>query len=135
MTKISNKFHQVALSVINFLVIVESTALELEKVPTFSSFNPCPSLPSVTLDDRKKFHCLNIPFSNKSGPLYYLEFNILGDPGTVSRIGKKVFKHGRRSPWVSTLTEPFPNGQANAGSWLGTKNAVYYCAQSANNSS
>ena len=25
---------------------------------------------------------------------------------------------------------PFPNGQANAGSWLGTKNALYYCAQS-----
>ena len=39
----------------------------------------------------------------------------------------KVFKHRRKSPWV-----PFPNGQANAGSWLGTKNALYYCAQSAN---
>ena len=26
----------------------------------------------------------------------------------------------------------FQNGQANAGSWLGTKNALYYCAQSAN---
>ena len=36
------------------------------------------------------------------------------------------------SPWVLTLTGPFPNGQANAGSWLGTKNALYYCAQSAN---
>ena len=45
---------------------------------------------------------------------------------------KKVFKHGRKSPWVPTLTGPFPNGQANAGSWLGTKNALYYCAQSAN---
>ena len=36
------------------------------------------------------------------------------------------------SSWVLTLTGPFPNGQANAGSSLGTKNALYYCAQSAN---
>ena len=61
---------------------------------------------------------------------------ILGDPGAVSRAelkdATKVFKHGRKSPWVLTLTGPFPNGQANAGSWLGTKNALYYCAQSAN---
>ena len=59
---------------------------------------------------------------------------ILGDPGAVSRAGRKgatkVFKHGRKSPWVPTLTGPFPKGQANAGSrWLGTKNALYYCAQ------
>ena len=61
---------------------------------------------------------------------------ILGDPGTVSRAGRKgatkVFKYSRKSLWVPTLTGPFPNGQANAGSWLGTKNALYYCAQSAN---
>ena len=61
---------------------------------------------------------------------------ILGDPGAVSRAGRKgstkVFKHRRKSPWVPTLTGPFPNGQANAGSWLGTKKALYYCAQSAN---
>ena len=44
----------------------------------------------------------------------------------------KVFKHRRKRPWVPTLTGPFPNGQANAVSWLGTKNALYYCAQSAN---
>ena len=44
----------------------------------------------------------------------------------------KVFKHRWKSPWVPTLTRPFPNGQANAGSWLGTKNALYYCAQSTN---
>ena len=62
--------------------------------------------------------------------------HILGDPGAVSRAGRKVatkvFKHGWKSPWVPTLTRPFPKGQANAGSWLGTKNALYYCAQSAN---
>ena len=60
---------------------------------------------------------------------------ILEDPGAASRAGTKsatkVFNHRRRSPWVTTLTAPFPNGQANAGSWLGTKTALYYCAQSA----
>ena len=65
-----------------------------------------------------------------------LLWKILGDPGAVSRAGRKgatkVFKHRRKSPWVPTLTGPFPNGQANVGSWLGTKNALYYCAQSAN---
>ena len=62
---------------------------------------------------------------------------ILGDPGAVSRVGRKggtkVFKYGRKSPWVPTLTELFPKIQADAGSWLGTKNALYCCAQSANN--
>ena len=61
---------------------------------------------------------------------------ILGDPGAVSRAGlkgaTKVFKHGRKSPWIPTLIGPFPKGQGNAGSWLGTKNALYYSAQSAN---
>ena len=61
---------------------------------------------------------------------------ILGNPGAVSRAGlkgaTKVFKHGWKSPWVPTLTGPLPNGQENAGSWLGTKNALYYCAQSTN---
>ena len=37
---------------------------------------------------------------------------ILGDPGAVSRVGRKgatkVFKYKRKSPWVLTLTEPFP---------------------------
>ena len=61
---------------------------------------------------------------------------ILGDPGAVSRVGRKgatkVFNYGRKSPWVPTLTEIFPRIQADAGSWLGTKNSLYYCAQSAN---
>ena len=42
------------------------------------------------------------------------------------------FQVRRKSPWVPTLTELFPKIQADAGSWLGTKNALYYCAQSAN---
>ena len=48
------------------------------------------------------------------------DFFILGDPGAVSRAGRKgatkVFKHRRKSPWVPTLTGPFPNGQVNGGS-------------------
>ena len=62
---------------------------------------------------------------------------ILGDPGVVSRAGRKgatkVFKHKLKSPWLPTLTGPIPNGQANTGSWLDTRNALYHCAQSANN--
>ena len=62
--------------------------------------------------------------------------SILGDPGTVSRVGRKgetkVFKYEQKSPWVTTLTELFPKIQADAASWLGTKNALYYCAQWAN---
>ena len=62
--------------------------------------------------------------------------SILGDSGAVSRVGRKgatkVFKYGRKIPWVPTLTELFPKIQADAGSWLGTKDALYYCAQSAN---
>ena len=36
---------------------------------------------------------------------------VLGDPGAVSRVGRKgrtkVFKYGWKSPWVPTLTGPF----------------------------
>ena len=60
---------------------------------------------------------------------------ILGDPGAVSRVGRKggtkVFKYGWKSPCVPTFTELFPKIQTDAGSRLGTKNALYYCAQSA----
>ena len=34
----------------------------------------------------------------------------------------KVFKNGRKNPWVPSLTGLFPNGFANTGSWLGRKN-------------
>ena len=71
-----------------------------------------------------------------TSPLVLSGTIILGDPGAVSRAGgkgaTKVFKHRRKSPWVPTLIGPFPHGQVNAGSWLGTKNALYYCAQSRN---
>ena len=46
-------------------------------------------------------------------------------PRAVSRVGRKgwtnVFKYARKSPWVPTLAELFPQIQADAGSWLGTK--------------
>ena len=46
----------------------------------------------------------------------------------VGRKGRtKVFKYGRKSPWVPTLIELFPKIQADAGSYY-----YYYCAQSAN---
>ena len=59
-------------------------------------------------------------------------FIILGDPGVVSRAAREKVRRKWKSPWLPTLTGPFPNGQENAGNWLGTKNALYYCAQSAN---
>ena len=49
-----------------------------------------------------------------------LHLAILGDPGEVSRVGRKggtnVFKYGRKSPWVPSLTELFPKIQADTGS-------------------
>ena len=54
---------------------------------------------------------------------YHVDRSILGDPGAVSRVGRKgatkVFKYGRKrqkSPWVPTLTELFPKLQADVGS-------------------
>ena len=36
-------------------------------------------------------------------------YNILGDPGAVSRVRRKgatkLFKYGRKSPWVPTLID------------------------------
>ena len=45
---------------------------------TFSSFNLCPFSPSIATDDIKRFECLIIVFSNKTGPLL-LEFNWFED--------------------------------------------------------
>ena len=57
--------------------------------------------------------CTSIVFSN-------FTCDILGDPGEVSRVGRKggtkVFKYEQKSPWVPTLTELFPKIQADAGS-------------------
>ena len=66
-----------------------------------------------------------IAYSSQKG---ILRSNILGDPGALSRVGrkgeKKVFKYGQKSPWVPTLTDLFPKIQADAASWLGTKKCL-----------
>ena len=77
--KISSKFHQGALTIIIFLVIFADIARKLENVgPAVSSFNPCLSLPSVSIGHRKHFQCLNIVLTNKTGPLF-LELNLCED--------------------------------------------------------
>ena len=75
MKEIPNQFHHGALTIIFLSVIFADKAFKTEKVgPTFSNFNPCPSLPFVTTDDRKQFQCLNIVLNNKTRPLF-LKFN------------------------------------------------------------
>ena len=78
--------------------------------------------------EMSSFTELEITFWNTVSLLNYkkietstsLRKGILGDPGEVSRVGRKggtnVFKYGRKSPWVPTLTELFPKIQADAGS-------------------
>ena len=51
--------------------------------------------------------------------------------GLGERARRKISSTGERAPGYR-LTKLFPKIQADAGSWLGTKNALYYCAQSAN---
>ena len=87
----------------------------------------CPHVPfSVTCS----ITCPHTLYDNWQWANFVFSY-ILGDPGAVSRAGRKgatkVFKHRRKSPWVPTLTGPFPNGQAIAGSWLGTKCFVLLC--------
>ena len=59
--------------------MIAGNAFKLEKVcPTFASFDPCPSLPSVATDDRKQFQCVNIVLNDKTLPLF-LEFSCCED--------------------------------------------------------
>jgi len=54
-----------------FLVIFVGKAFKLEKAgPTFSSFNPSPSLSSVTTDEKKQFLCLDIVLHNTTSLLF-----------------------------------------------------------------
>ena len=64
MKKLSNKFHQGTLTMINFGDLCRHIALKLEKVgPIFLSLNPC------LCKDRKQFQCPNVAFiHNKPGP-------------------------------------------------------------------
>ena len=97
----------------------------------------CGRMSTLTFNnkERKVFPENQKEFKKKLAGIISVD-TILGDPGAVSRAERKgvtkVFKNRRKSHWVPTLTGPFPNGQVNAGSLSGTKNALYYCAQSAN---
>ena len=71
----------------------------------------------TTIGDRHRLRALCANTEKKTS---VYGCSILGDPGAVSRAGRKSatkgFKHRRKSPWVPSLTGPFPDGQANAGS-------------------
>ena len=91
----------------------------------------------VRMDFCRRFHVGRkwYKYCEKWRSLLFYCLSSSGNPGAVSRVRRngttKVFKHWRKSPWVPTLTGPFPNSQASTGSWVGTKTALYYCAQSA----
>ena len=76
------------------------------------------------------FSIINDFFSSQQR--YYHPRRPRGSQSGRKRPGTKVCEYGQKSPWVRTLTELFPKIQAGACSWLGTKNALYYCAQWAN---
>ena len=85
------------------------------------------------------YHAVNIIFYNHGQVLKSLGSLYMYHPrrprgGQLGREKRRdeSFQVWAEKPRVLTFTGPFPNGQANAGSWLGTKNALYYCAQSAN---
>ena len=96
--------------------------------------NEVERLPTAHAASSKSKYTIHQPRFQANIPSNRWYIAILGDP--VSRVGRKggtkVFKYVWKSPWVPTLTELFPKIQADAGSLLGTKNALYYCAQSAN---
>ena len=114
----------------------------VHKKETEHSFELCLSIcvfyRRIFNPEMQNFSLQNHHIMNASAPaiLHPRRPGSCGDPGAVSRARSKsatnVFKHRRKSPWVPTFTGPFPNGQANAGSLLGTKSALYYCAQLAN---
>ena len=72
MRKVANEFYQEEITIT--MVTFEERVSKLEIIgPIFSSFNPFPSLPSVTTDDRKQFQYHMIVLNNKTRPLF-LEF-------------------------------------------------------------
>ena len=72
MRRISNEFYQKELTMVISSVIFEDMASKLEKIgPSFSSFNPFPSLPSAATDVRKQFQCREMVFSNQTRALFF----------------------------------------------------------------
>ena len=51
---------------------VISAVKALKVGPTFSNFNPRPSLSSTATDDRKQSQCFYIVLNNKTGSLFFL---------------------------------------------------------------
>ena len=87
-------------------------ALKLEKVgPIFFKFHPCPSLPSVAVDDRKQFPCLSIFLNNETGPLF----------PELPLMRKHVFLKKKWLKWLKCLN--ISTGQLDteekSGQWLG----------------
>ena len=73
----------------------------------------------------RQVYNLRVPRDLVHAVMYNMN-HILRDLGAVSWVERKgvmkVFKYWRMSPWVPTLTEPFPKIQTDAGFRLGTKN-------------
>ena len=73
---ISNELYQKEQPIITFLLFFVEIASKLEKVgPTFSSFNPFSSFPSVAKNVRKQIGHHNILLNNKPSRPLFLEFS------------------------------------------------------------
>ena len=75
MKKISHKFYQGTLTIINFSVItfLPGIALKLEDLAqSFQvSIHVHSCMPSIATDDSKQFQCLDIILNNKTGPIFF----------------------------------------------------------------
>ena len=75
MKKLSSKFRKGALTIYYYSFFGEFCRHFVKTWNgwiNLSSFNTCPSLPSVATDDRKQFQWLNKDFNNKTGPLFLI---------------------------------------------------------------
>ena len=62
---------------------------------------------------------------------FFYVYPILGDPGGVSRVGRKggtkVFRYGQKSPWVLTLTELMSKNSSGCWLLIGHKKCFVLC--------
>ena len=73
---IQNEIYQEEQSIIFFFAICFKTQLEKKLAYFFwASFNPFPSLPSVTTDDSKLFQCSNKVIGSKTTPLFLVSID------------------------------------------------------------
>ena len=74
-TRIPNEFHQITLTIINFLRIFGTFSIKTRmNWPFFSRLNPLLSMSSIVPGDRKQFQYLQMVFNNKTRSLV-LEYN------------------------------------------------------------